>query len=150
MSCKISRTIESKVTLSLLIIPAFLIIASSCYSQNIVTANLVWETDQATDLQTQSTSSYKAQFKTNGSTSVEWVQRKGQMTTLYNVEHVEGEWADISTSGSITYFLTRNDKSAKMIIEKKSSGTFITLDFSVPGEFNSLQKFHVQSVQPAN
>lgn len=127
-----------------------LMFATTCFSQNITTSNLVWEADQVTDLQKQTTTKYIAKFKTNETQSVEWIQRKGQMSTRYEVTGTEGSWVDISKPGSITYLLARNGKSAKMTLEKNSSGIFVTLDFSVPGEFTSIQKFHVQSIQPEN
>lgn len=143
-----SKGIEHSRCFLFLLLSLFL--ASPCLSQNIKTSRLVWETDRVTDLQNQTSTAYNGKFKTNANQSVEWIQRKGQMSTLYEVTNIEGSWKDVSTRGSITYLLTRNGKSVKMIIEKNSSGIFITLDFSVPGEFTSIQKFHVQSVQPEN
>jgi hypothetical protein len=81
---------------------------------------------------------------------VEWIQRKDQMNTVYEITATEGSWEDVSRQGSITYLLSRNGKSVKMTIEKNATGTFISLAFLVQGEFISHQKFHVQSVQPEN
>jgi hypothetical protein len=143
-------TMHSLTEKSLLLSVLLLFLALPCLSQNIITSNLVWETDQVTDLQNQITTAYKAKFKTNANRSVEWIQRKDQMNTVYEITATEGSWEDVSRQGSITYLLSRNGKSVKMTIEKNATGTFITLDFSVPGEFISQQKFHVQSVQPEN
>lgn len=125
-------------------------LASPGLSQNIKTTKLVWETDQVINLENQTSSVYNAKFKTNASQSMEWIQKKGQMNTLYEIARMEGSWEDISTQGTISYLLTRNGKSINMIIEKNSSGTFITMDFIVPGQLPSRQKFHVQSIKPEN
>jgi hypothetical protein len=143
-------TMHSLTEKSVLLSVLLLFLALPCLSQNILTSNLIWETDQVTDLQNQITTAYKAKFKTSASRSVEWIQRKDQMNTRYEITATEGSWNDISKPGSITYLLSRNDKVVKMTIEKNATGTFITLAFSVQGEFTSQQKFHVQSVQPEN
>jgi hypothetical protein len=81
---------------------------------------------------------------------VEWIQKKGQLNTQYEVTGIEGNWVDLSTQGSITYLLSRNGKLVRMIMERNPSGIFITMYFSVQGQLTAQQKFHVQSVQPEN
>lgn len=118
------------------------------YSQSISSSNLLWTADQVTDFKINNTMDFQCQFKTNGIEQVTWIQKKGQMTTNYNVTRTEGSWEDISVSGTFTYFLERNGKDFKMTLEKKSSGTFVTLDFSKAGEYTSIQQFRIKSVQP--
>src|SRR5882762_399388 len=66
--------------------------ATLCFSQNIASSNLVWEADQVTDTQTQKTNAYKAKFKTNKSTSIEWIQKNGEKSSVYTVTGTEGSW----------------------------------------------------------
>jgi hypothetical protein len=121
--------------------------ASTCLSQNISTSNLTWQAVETTDLQTSATTALKCLFKTNANKSMEWIQKKGEMKGLFTITSVEGNWSNVSSAGSITYGLQSNGNSCKMIIEKNVSGTFITMDFSKPGEFTSLYKFKIISVQ---
>ncbi len=120
---------------------------STCLSQNISTSNLTWQAVETTDLQTSATTTLKCLFKTNANQSVEWIQKKGEMKGLFTVTSVEGNWSNVSTAGSIIYRLQRNGNSCKMTIEKNASGTFITMDFSKSGEFTSLYRFKIISVQ---
>jgi hypothetical protein len=133
-----------------LILLSALFFASSGLSQNIKTSKLIWQIDQVINLQNQTSSAYHAIFKTNADQSVEWIQKKGQLNTQYEVTGIEGNWVDLSTQGSITYLLSRNGKPVRMIMERNPSGIFITMYFSVQGQLTAQQKFHVQSVQPEN
>lgn len=119
---------------------------NSSFSQDISTASLTWTADQTTDLSTGKNVPYQCEIKTDGVRSVKWVQKKGQLITTYTVTGTEGKWANISSSGTFTYLLSRNGKDCKMIIEKKLTGIFITMDFSKPGEFVSRQRFRIKSV----
>lgn len=115
--------------------------------QNISQNTILWEAIEVTDLQTASTTALACQFITATNTSVEWIQKKGTLRTFYNVASVEGRWSDVSSPGSITFSLQRNDKHCKMTIEKTVSGTFITMDFSKENEYTSRLKFKIKSVK---
>ena len=116
------------------------------FAQDIATANLTWTAEEATDLSTGKNIAYRCQIKTDGAQSVKWLQKNGQMITTYTVTGTEGNWSNISSLGSFTYQLSRNGKSCKMIVEKKVTGTFITMDFSKQGEYVSRQRFRIKSV----
>jgi hypothetical protein len=125
----------------------FTLICVTAFAQNPITSNLAWEVDEATDSQTNATITYGAQFKTYSNQYVEWVQRKGEMITRYEITSVEGVWTNISRNGNLVFNLMRNGKLAKMKIEKSSTGRFITLEFTLPTGDLHRQKFHVKSVQ---
>ena len=120
------------------------------FTQNISKAKLSWQADQATDTQTLKTIAYTAEFKTIGSQSVEWIQKKGQSSAAFTVTATEGKWTDVTSDGSFSYLLERNGKTCKMTVERAASGTFITMDFSKTGEYTSVQRFRIQAVQKIN
>lgn len=116
-------------------------------SQNIATSTLTWVAERGTDLSTASTLDMKCSFITKNNTSVEWIQKKGEKRSEYEVTAVEGSWTDVSSNGAITYTLMRNGKPCKMTLERTGSGTFITMDFSKEGEYTSRYRFQIISVQ---
>ena len=122
-----------------------LFFGSSLAAQNLTTANLIWESDQTTDLQTNEAKPYQATFKTKGNQSFEWVQKKGQLSTYYKIVSVEGSWEDVAQPGTATYVLERNGKNLRVRFERNLSGLFITLIY--PGAVgDSRLQFRVKSV----
>ncbi len=119
----------------------------SLHAQNIARGTLLWQAEEVTDLQTATNKQMSCQFRTQSNSSVEWIQKDGALKSLFTISSVDGQWADVSTLGTITYALERNGKTAKMILEKTASGTFITMDFSKPGEFVSKLRFKIMSVE---
>jgi hypothetical protein len=120
---------------------------SPALSQNISTANLTWEAEEATDLQTSHSMAMDCVFKTNGTESVEWIQRKGELKTLYTVTSVEGSWSNVSAVGSFIYLLTRKGHSCKMTVERTETGIFVTMDFSKASEYTARHRFRIKSVK---
>jgi hypothetical protein len=116
-------------------------------AQDISQQTLSWRTDQVLDLQTNASISMKCTFKTIGASKVEWIQKNGSLKTIYNVTSIQGSWPNISQTGSVTYVLERNGKSFKMLMEKSGPNVSVTLDFSKPGEFTSVRRFRVISVE---
>jgi hypothetical protein len=130
--------------LSLTIALIFLSMLYVC-AQDIASSNLTWIVDQTTDVGSSTTINYSCEIKTFGSGSVKWIQKKGEKVTNYQVSGTEGTWTNIALNGSFTYLLVRENKTCSMKIEKGPGGTYITFDFSQPGN-SSIQKFRVQSV----
>ena len=118
----------------------------SAQSQNIRSSNLTWEADEVTDLEVRDSVRYTCQFRTDGS-SMEWIQKNGELKTVYQIVGVEGNWTDVSKNGTMTFSLERKERLCKMVLERTTSGVFVTLDFSGPGEYTSVKKFHIKSVQ---
>jgi hypothetical protein len=117
----------------------------SIAAQNLTTADLTWEADQTTDLQTNEAKPYQATFKTKGDKSFEWVQKKGQLSTHYTVVSVEGSWENVAQSGTATFVLERNGKNLRARFERNLSGVFITLIY--PGAVvDARLQFRVKSV----
>ncbi len=119
-----------------------------CVAQNIATSNLQWSSDQTTNLRTDQSTNYSCSFKTQGASTVLWVQRNGQVVTAYSVTGTTGEWQDVGIAGFFTYLVSRDGKSGKVTVEKGGSGTFITLDFGEADTHGIRQKFHITSVSP--
>ncbi len=115
--------------------------------QDISSSKIVWEAEQATDLQTNSTTPMSCQFISNGRQSVEWIQKKGMIRTIYTVTSVEGNWQDIRTNGSVTYQLERNGKHCKMVFERNDAGTYATMIFVEGSNTVSQLRFNIKSVK---
>lgn len=92
----------------ILLLVSLSLVCSVCLSQNISSEHLTWEAVEATDLQAASTVAMKCLFKTNANKTVEWIQKKGEKTSLYTVTAVEGSWPNVAKTGTITYALERN------------------------------------------
>jgi hypothetical protein len=146
MSMKLYRYLMGKIQLTLL----FALLSIGTFAQDLSTATLVWEADQVTDLQTQTTLPFSCQFKTHGLQAADWIQKNGARVSTYAVTGTEGTWADIGTNGSFTYLLSKNGNGGKMTIDKSTAGTFITLDFSKTGEYVFQQRFRVTTVRSVN
>jgi len=114
--------------------------------QNIASANLHWTSDQTTNLRSQETTQYVSSFITRGTSSVNWIQKNGQVNTSYSVTGTDGSWTDIETNGSFIYYLSRDGKGGRLTVERDAGGFFITLDFSESGQHSIKQKFRVTSV----
>jgi len=108
-------------------------------------ANLVWESDQTTDLQTNEIKPYLATFKTNGSQSLDWIQKGGKLSANYKVVSIDGIWANVSNLGTITFLVERNGKNLRARFERNLSGLFITLIYPNSGGEARLQ-FRIKSV----
>jgi hypothetical protein len=115
-------------------------------AQNIETSNITWDADEIMDAEITNSVKYTCQFKTNGRT-VEWIQKKGEIKSTYNIVSTDGMWTDISKNGSIEYILERNGRQCKMILERTSSDIFITMYFNQSGEQSSTKKFHIKTVR---
>lgn len=114
--------------------------------QSIVNSTIVWEADQTTDLGTGTSTTISCQFISTGSQSVEWIQKKGTVSTTYAVTSVTGSWADISSNGSVTYQVSRKGRDMKMVFEKDDTGTFVTMIFEQNNAVSRL-RFHIKSVR---
>lgn len=115
-------------------------------AQNISNSTITWEAQQVTDVESASTKLMSCQFVTKSGTTVDWVQKDGEMKTTFNIVETTGNWPDVSAAGTITYTLERKGKSCRMIIERSESGIFVTLDFSKLNEYTSHLRFKIESV----
>ncbi len=129
----------------LTIVLVLVFFGSSLAAQNLTTADLTWEADQTTDLQTNEAKPYQGTFKTKGNQSFEWLQKKGQLSTHYTVVSVEGSWENVAQSGTATFALERNGKNLRARFERNLSGLFITLIYPNSGGEARLQ-FRIKSV----
>lgn len=115
-------------------------------AQNIEMSTLTWVSDEVTDIGASRVSKVKCMFKTEGKSRVEWIQRNGNLRTVFTVIGTQGVWTNVGEPGNITYVLERNGNRCRMIIERKQDGLFVTMDFSKAGEYSSIQKFKISTV----
>jgi len=115
-------------------------------AQDIRQKRLVWTAHQVTDQQSKSSRSYDCQFKSR-ETSIEWIQKSGEVRAVYNIVEAKGEWPNIALPGSIEFLVERKGKSGRIRFERTESNVFVTLDFSQPGGQAFVQKFEIKSVQ---
>lgn len=116
------------------------------HGQDITTSTLRWTSNQTTDLRSPETKAYACTFITRGTATIDWLQRNGQVRTTYTITRTEGSWRDILANGSFTYFLGRDGKTGRIVIERTGESVTITLDFSESGEFNIKRQFRVSEV----
>ena len=116
-------------------------------SQSVLTDSLSWEAVEVTNLQTMVTSPSKCLFQTSDGT-VLWIQRYGALTNTYAILTSTGTWPSVLANGTISFQLSRNGKASTMVVERTNAGVFITMDFSVAGEFDSRHRFKIISVKP--
>ena len=115
-------------------------------AQNIEMSTLTWVSDEVTDIGASKVSKVKCMFKTEGKSRVEWIQRNGALRTAFTVVEVQGAWTNVEEPGGIAYVLERNGKRCRMFIERAKDGLFVTMDFSKAGEYSSIQKFKISTV----
>lgn len=128
-------------------IAAILIMASiGTRAQNVQVSTLNWNAEEVTEIGANKVSHVKCTFKTEGKTQVEWIQRNGNLRTVFTVVEVQGAWANVAEQGSITYVLNRNGNKCRMLMERTQDGLFVTMDFSKTGEFTSIQRFKISTI----
>jgi hypothetical protein len=116
-------------------------------AQNILTSNLQWETSEATDLRTGSTRSHQSVFKTYSNQKITWEQRNGAHITTYQIQTIQGDWAQVENIGKVVYVVERDGKTGEILFERNESGLFVTLDFSKADEHAIKQRFHISTVR---
>lgn len=130
--------------LSILVIA--LITPAAGFSQDITKSEYTWKASQVTDGRTSSTKASYTEFVTHGLTSVDWIQKNGELKTTFRITGTEGSWSNINNQGSITYLLEYENRSCKMRFERAASGLSISMDFGSEGAGTTRLTFKVDSV----
>ena len=123
----------------------FMSVSVTC-AQDISQSTLHWKALEVTDGRTAATKATTSEFISNSAKSVQWIQRKGNLKTTFNVISVEGSWADIKEVGRITYVVELNGHSCSMRFERSSSELLIVMDFDQGGDASKRLKFKIESV----
>lgn len=123
---------------------ALLLLTQTSHAQNVLQSNLSWQTSQASDLRTGSSRQHQSVFKIYATSRIEWEQRNGATITRYTITGATGAWPDVSKPGKVTYSVRHDDKSGTLVLEKTTSETSITVDFSQGNTHGIKQKFIVQ------
>ena len=114
-------------------------------AQNILTTPLTWSVTQLTDLNTNATQSYQCTFQTNGTQTIQWVQKK--LTTGLEITSTSGTWSDVSAYGKMVFNITADGETGSITFEKDETGTSITIDLSQSGQTRLRQRYMVTNVQ---
>ncbi len=117
-------------------------------AQDITKGKYTWKASQVTDGRTSSTKNSYTEFVTNASTSVDWIQKNGELKTTFRVTGIEGSWPNIDNQGTITYILEHENGSCRMSFERSASGLKISMDFEGNGNATTRLTFKVDSVIP--
>ncbi len=120
---------------------------SAAYPQDPLSAVLTWHATEVTDLQTNVTKPSVCQFVTKPGKTVEWIQKEGSRTTTFAITGITGSWESVAQFGQVEYALQRNGKSSTMKLERSANGLFVTMDFSQPGQFTSVLRFRIKSIE---
>lgn len=115
--------------------------------QNPQSTELTWHAIEVTDLQTNTTKPTTCHFVTGSDNAVVWVQKNGTLTTTFSITGVTGSWESITQPGQIQFSAQRNGKNSTIKLERTGDGLFVTMDFSQPGQFTSILKFRIESVE---
>lgn len=122
------------------------LVVEQAHAQDISKSKVTWRATEITGQGTPSSKPMSCEFVTNASRSVQWVQRKGALTTQFRVTGTEGSWANIASYGTFNYQLDYNGQPCRMTLERSSAGIFIVMDFIKNGQTASQLRFAVNAV----
>ncbi|MBI1767621.1 MAG: hypothetical protein HYR67_04530 [Bacteroidetes bacterium] len=113
-------------------------------AQNILTTPLSWSVTQLNDLNTNATMAYQCTFKTYGTQSMQWVQKKA--TTTLEVTSTSGTWTNVNANGKMVFKISAEGETGSLTFEKSAVGTYITIDLSQSGQTRLRQSYTVGSI----
>lgn len=102
--------------------------AVAAFGQNIATDTLTWQVIQLHDMNSNAIVNYQCQFKTNGSSTIQWVQ--DDLTSDIAVTAQTGTWTNITNNGKVTYQITVEGNSGTLAFERTAEGVTISIDIS--------------------
>jgi hypothetical protein len=118
-------------------------------AQDIKTTTILWEADRVTNKQTGANHTFHCSFKTS-SGQVEWIQKKGELKTIYTIISSEGTWSDINQMGIMVYTLERNGNRFNITFARANGTVTVAIDFSTANKAEAVQEFQVTNVQVLN
>lgn len=89
-----------------------------------------WSTYEFLDSAKNAYVDHESYFITHGDGNIEWFQNGGELVDSFLVNHVSGNWNDIKTSGTITYYASFNRINGKAIFKRDGDWITIKLVFS--------------------
>jgi hypothetical protein len=114
---------------SMWIAACFVLATLASQAQNANT-KLNWQVQGLTDLNSnKADGNYRCTFITNGNAAVQWLQ-KGDYTTSFNVQSINGTWADVKVVGKIVFNIALETEGGTLTFERTPSNLTATLDLS--------------------
>jgi hypothetical protein len=120
--------------------------ATNVNGQDMTRTTLAWKASQVMDGRTSATKTSTTEFVTHSATSVDWIQRNGELRTTFRVLSVEGTWSDVKERGSVTYLVEYDNHSCKLLFERSDSGVSIVMDFETVPDASKRLTFQINSV----
>lgn len=114
-------------------------------AQNVLVTPLTWTVSQLTDLNNNKTMAYQCTFQTNGTQSIQWVQKK--MTSQLEVTRISGTWPEVNTDGIVVFDISVEGETGTLTFAKDSEGTSITIDLSQSGQTRLRHRYMVTKLQ---
>jgi len=116
-------------------------------AQNIQQSELLWKSDQITNLQNNEVLPISSSLKSHGQTSIEWIQRDGAKVYTYNVTSVSGTWADVTSTGQITSTIAIGETTGTFVFSRQADGITVTMRLEHAGSITSHFKFNITSIE---
>jgi VCBS repeat-containing protein len=121
--------ISKRYSRSIWISACFVLATLASQAQNANTTTN-WQVQGLTDLNTNKVDgNYQCTFITNGSAPVQWLQ-KGDYTTSFTVQSINGTWADVKVVGKIVFNISLDTEGGTLTFERTPSNLTTTLDLS--------------------
>jgi hypothetical protein len=124
----------------------FLLLWSSTYyvfGQDPNTTKLTWKVSSVTNESTGVKNDYVCDLIITPNYSVEWIQKKGEHRSTYEIKKTEGSWRSVDTDGSILYTLSIKGTLCQLTVSKVGNVRTIFFDFGG----RSKQRFEVSEVK---
>jgi hypothetical protein len=119
-------------------------------AQDIASSHLRWTVNQLTDLNTGKVQSYSATFETNGTQSIQWIQKNGSNASQLAVQNLTGSWTNILNNGQVMYTILWEDLPGTLQIERSNAGMTITIDVGLENGKRMHNTYTVSAVNPIN
>lgn len=112
-------------------IAACFVLASQASQAHNANTTLNWQVQGLTDLNTikKVEGNYQCTFITKGNVPVQWLQ-KGDYTTSFTVQSINGTWADVKVRGQIVFNISLDTEGGMLTFKRTPSNLTATLDLS--------------------
>jgi hypothetical protein len=114
---------------------------------NPMTDTLVWTYTQLKNLRNQESVSADGAFRVNQNSSIDWVQKNGEVTFTFNITGRTGNWTNAEANGSITYAVTYEASNGTIKVSRTAEGVTIEMDIDNPSRPNTQYNFTITTVQ---
>jgi hypothetical protein len=106
----------------------FSTLASFAFAQSIHSGELHWNVEQLNDVNAGQSSVFNCLF-TSSPTAINWIQNEGEYTTSFPINSVSGTWSDVQGDGSVTFYVTFQDKTGEVTFSRENGLVTIRMKF---------------------